>query len=383
MAEEMVVVDPYFSPYAGAPDLLTAHKGLELVSDHFQKDRKDTTMRVFSRAIEQILVWEPVNLTSSVIQHEVFGHGYRLRELGVKPNGYLIAPGWGWTSFEFDEDEFLLGEMLAVSVAGLEAEGILAQRMKMRFIGDGCIDGRLATLYTQAEQSLFWYTVITQLGRLRGETPDEGNDIDGYLELHNAAYPSQDLSIGELTTWAAFNWLDPMTFYAFFSWFYYIAEGCPLKFPMIPLSDSVRYLPNVRIGYAPYAPEAYLENYFQIDCKPLYFYLKGGPSSMGLGFSYDHLFCGDWGRIGLHFDAWRHETFMTAATMGDFLEWRNTAFPKEYVVGGALTLTAKFQLFKCVSLFLEGGGKTKGYLPGTQLDSGGIARIGIVIGGDS
>ena len=263
IAFQTVMVDPHFSPYSGAANLMTAQDLLIMGEDSlFPGGGRDSTAKAWGRAAEQFLFWSQLNTMTSVVQHEIFGHGYRLRDLGVTPKKYTVTP-WGGATYFNVKRSFKVGDMLAVVVAGLEAEAILARDLKMEWMRRGEIDGRLAITYTQAEQSLFWYTLITQLGRLNNDEISEGNDIDGYLELQNASYINDNLTMGQLTRWSVFNWLDPMTFYSYYAFFYYIAEGKSWNFPMIRLRENIRYLPNVKIAYAPYAPEAYLENFLR------------------------------------------------------------------------------------------------------------------------
>ena len=181
------------------------------------------------------------------------GMAIGIRELDQSVEGYEITLLGGSTSFKVEET-FPVGKMQAITVAGLEAEAVLALKMKAHWIRDHEIDGRLSTLYTAAQQSIFWYTLITKLGEIESPSPFSGNDVESYLATLNLTYPDELLTIGDLTQWASFSWLDPMTYYAYFSWFYYIATACPWHFPMFQLTDCVEYLPNVRIGYAPYAP---------------------------------------------------------------------------------------------------------------------------------
>jgi hypothetical protein len=379
-AEQTILVDPYYSPYMGANDLLCGEWALTKLEDYLHPNQtKKDTFSVIGRAIEQI-AWAKVNTLTSMVQHEIFGHGYRLRELGVTPKGYTFYVYGGAATYFNVSDSFLVGNMLAVDVAGLEAEAILADVSKMNWMREGAIDGRLAITYFQAEQSVFFYTLITHLGRLKGNAPSPGNDVESYLSYLNATYPSNPTSIGNLTLWASFNWLDPMTWYSLFSWFYYIAEGASYKIPMIQLSESTRYLPNIKIGYAPYAPEAYLQNFFTINKKPLYGYIKGGKRSVGLGGIYDSLVEAKDFTLGLHFDAWLHRQFVSSANLEDYKKGRSVAAPNQKIFGAALSVTSRIKLFSHTSLFLELGGKTAGYLPGYPLSGALTARGGITLG---
>src|SRR5579872_3556340 len=78
------IVDPYLSPYVGADDLLIAHKlvqhsSLQRLTDLYKTN--PATWAKCSRAAELFLFWEPVNYMSMLVQHEVFGHGFRLRTI--------------------------------------------------------------------------------------------------------------------------------------------------------------------------------------------------------------------------------------------------------------------------------------------------------------
>ena len=71
-ATQAIVVDPYFSPFTGAPDLLTAHWILQEGEDHLFTDPVKTTIaKAWGRTIEQLLIWDNINRLASIIQHEV------------------------------------------------------------------------------------------------------------------------------------------------------------------------------------------------------------------------------------------------------------------------------------------------------------------------
>lgn len=390
-AQNTIMVDPHFSPYSGSANLLFAQQLLIDADDAIFKsnNNKDSTSKVWGRTAEQ-LIFLSINGFADVVQHEVFGHGYRLRELGYTPKKYTFETElllfWGGATYftEKEIDSMRVGEMTAVVVAGLEAESIMARDLKMHWIGEGEIEGRLAACYIQAQQSLFWYTLITHLGKLKGDVPS-GNDIQAYMFYHNHSYPDGELTRGKLLRWASFNWLDPMTFYAYYSYFYYIAEGKPWSFPMISLGSDLKYLPNVKIGYAPYAPEAYLENFFLHQGNPLYFYFKGGKRSFGFGIAYDHLYTNRRGSVGFRFDGWNQAVFNTPATMSE-LEITNSAYRpslNQRRWGAALSFTGKLNVFSKLALFGELGGKTSGYLPGYALDKALTARIGLTFGSNA
>jgi len=379
IAQQDIIIDPDLSPYSGSSAFLYGQSAIIELKDRYSQDTQNAnSKRAFvKRLIGQLIVWDTLGVLSSVAQHEIFGHGYRLRELGYDPLEYQVTPWGGYTQFSVPES-FTVGENLAVTVAGLEAEAILANKAKMNWMRSGIIDGRKTALYLQAQQSVFWYTWITDLGRLKGEEAADGNDVSNYISLLNASYGT-DINSGDLMKWVAFNWLDPMTFYCYFAKLKYICTGQTLEFPTIPLGDSVRYLPNARIGYAPYGVEAYFENFFAINGEPLYAYVKGGKRSFGMGFAFDRILASKRGEVGLHVDAWRQNRFISDKTIGDLDDGLSVRSPKldEKIWGLSGSVVGRLNLSKDLSLYAEVGGKSDGYLPGYPLSKSFVGRVGL------
>lgn len=368
-SSQRIEVDQHLSPYSGASNLFLAENLFIDIEDYFfpEYTKRNSTAKVFGRACELLFIWDTINGLGHVTQHEVFGHGYRLRELDLKVLGYTIQPYSGATYFERYPDK--IGKHLAIDVAGLEAEAILARRLKMQWLKDGCIDGRQSTLYTKTAQSLFFYTVITKLGKIKGEI-SEGNDVNSYRTSLNTFYPNHHVSMRELTTLSVANWLDPMTFYAYISWFYYIAYGKPWSIPMISIKEDVKYLPNIRIAYTPCGTEGYLENFFLINGKPLYCYLRAGRRSVGIGVEYDSLLSSNKGNIGVKLDTWGQNNFLTSSKI-------SSSSIKNWGIAASFSGTRYFS--NSMGIFIELGGKSKGYLPGYSLKSDVVARVGIAI----
>ena len=377
-SEQMVLIDPYLSPYAGAANLLAADAAVINLKDKILPPKNG---EVITRTLEQLLLWTPICSLTTVAQHEIFGHGYRLRSLGVTPHSYTVSIDGGATYFSPGRD-FEAGKMLAVDVAGLEAESILAWDLKMKWMKERGIDGKLSSLYFFSQQSLLFYTLITRSDR-KNHGDLSGNDIESYLKIHRILFPEQDLSLGSLSKWAFLNLLDPMTFYSCYAYFYYIKGGQPLMMPMLNLKEDLYYLPNIKVGFAPYAPEAYFENFILYQDLPIYFYIKGGKRSFGIGGVYDYLLFGSWGHLGFKFDLWNQGHFMSTLTMEQIERPFPPPLPEilsKRAFGGALSLRGSFRFGEEKALFAEVGGKTSGYLPGYGLEKGAVVRIGLQFG---
>ena len=112
------IVDRYFSSYIGAEDILSAHRGLEYIQDRIYSP-PDKPRRGFwigtERFAELFFIWNPIDEIAATTQHEVFGHGYRLRSLNrdrarvVKYRINVPIPygtGGGATYFHYNKKKF-------------------------------------------------------------------------------------------------------------------------------------------------------------------------------------------------------------------------------------------------------------------------------------
>ena len=79
-AEEdyLFIIDPYLTPTMGAEDLISVQQGLMRLEDrwtHPECPPRRTWAAGLGRFAEMVTVWDPINYTAMVTQHEVFGHG--------------------------------------------------------------------------------------------------------------------------------------------------------------------------------------------------------------------------------------------------------------------------------------------------------------------
>src|SRR5207302_5109547 len=90
LAQQAIVLDRYMSPAAGTGDLLTIQRGLATVEDRVlplklgdERGRLSLLAGIFYRTGKFVGLDVPQDHMLLVVGHEVFGHGARLRELGV------------------------------------------------------------------------------------------------------------------------------------------------------------------------------------------------------------------------------------------------------------------------------------------------------------
>lgn len=390
-------VDPYYSPFVGKDAILSLHESVQLLSEFSQGSNENPPRGLkpsFYRLLDCALFWDPLCYAETVVQHEVFGHGYRIRSLkDAKVNGYSFdlpppfGKGGGATYFSIGP-EITIGEFQAIGIAGLEAEEILSQDIKKKFIKKGKISRKLSSLYVIARYSPLNYALVPfEPKEYYEDSISSGHDIEGYLATLAVLYPSQAMSVGTMVNSLMWNFLDPMTFYQIAGHFYYIFTGKDMKVPMIPLTKDLSYLPNVSVKLAPYGLETYVENYFLYKESLVSMYVKAGkfhPDDLyyGMGFEGENLWSYKEFSLGCRADVWMQPNFLFNWSFENVLDGVAPQEPFEVsfkkIPGGSFALVGKYGFFENkISFFADVGFKSKGYLPGYPLGSAPITRVGL------
>jgi hypothetical protein len=388
--------DIHFSPYAGGEDVLFALRAAERIEGYFVGKgpvwcSKEPSARLW-RFSELYMGWLPLNYLAMVAQHEVFGHGYRIRDINrgrAKVLGYNFNTpppyGDGGAATHYDiSDSLTLTEETSIAMAGVESTAILANLTKLKWLEAHRIDPRQTALYLLGQYDLTLY-----LGSLDLENDNlEGHDMHMYVQSLNYTYTNGTLSSSTLSALSWINLADPFTYYSIYAWFHYIVSGRETRIPMIPIYD-LGYLPTVRMGLTPFGPEFFLENYLLSGKSPIYFYLKGGSHSQneytGLGFYAPRI----WERknwfVGFRFDAWRQPKLLLQQGNVPFMEIDFSEKPNpedpiySYADQHAVRLGAAGSIIiaysKSSGCEFELGYKSQGFLPGYSLRASPTARL--------
>lgn len=388
--------DINFSPYAGGEDILFVHRSIERVEGFFLGKTaicySQKANDRFWRLGELYLGWLPINYLATVAQHEVFGHGYRIRDINhgrAKVQGYEFnAPppyGEGGAATSYDIGPSLTTtEETSIAMAGVESTAIMALQTKFKWLESNRIDPRQSVLYLLCQHDLNLY--IGTLNIL--DSDDDGHDIKMYIRSLNYTYTNNFISGARLRSLSWINLGDPFTFYAIFSWFHYFWSGKETRIPMIPIYGW-RYLPNVRLGLTPFGPEFLIENYLLKGKDPIYFYLKGGRHSQnrygGIGFYVPRMWeLGKW-LIGFRFDAWRQPKLLLESGNIPFLDIdfqekpskQDPIYPyseqHDMRVGWGGSMIFGYQSRS--GFELELGYKSQGFLPGYSLRASPTVRL--------
>jgi hypothetical protein len=390
--------DHHYSPYAGAENLLFAQRIAETVVKQFQ-DQSDASIgfslrNFIRRASEQAFIWLPLNYASMTTQHEVFGHGYRVREMGcgvAKVTKYHVripppyAGGGGYTEFLFRPENYTLLNDIVASFGGIEATSIQASYTKEKWIERGIIDPREFFLYffshLHLPNSAFSMEYTNRI--------DAGQDISSYLYSLNLLYTREEYRREQLEDVSLLNYLDPCLYLSAYGWVRHLLIGEEFEIPAFVSIGKANVIPGFKAGLTPFGPESFLELFIKLNSATHFIYLREGshPENSMTGFGYH---CKNiWNykslNLGLRLDFWSQPKLITKPIKGvPFYEierysLNRPAYPYSIQDKRCLGLLGSC-LVSLVTpsealLELELGYKTEGYVPGQILKEGLVLRL--------
>jgi hypothetical protein len=301
-----------------------------------------------------------------VVNHELFGHGARLREQFNGPIGYQFhrpapyGPGSASTMYVFDRLPTPT-ERLSVHAGGMEASGVAAAATASRALQRGSMTARDALRYVQFELDTLGYVFSTD----DGEEP--GHDVADFLATYNALALETGadlLSARTLKRQALASLANPMLGYAAWSIGRYLATGEDAgAIPTLSLG-GVHYLPLMRYRLTPFGTEWALVNELAGSIRPTQVELRVGhaPNARPWGLSVRHREIPAWGE-------WLVDVGVAV--------WRQPEFGAQ--VRGRLQrpLVPVWFSTEKAALIVDVGAKGEGYVPGEPLGAGPVIRAGI------
>jgi hypothetical protein len=191
-----VVVDGDMTTTSGVFTLLTIQRALGAGEDRLIPPKlfgEDTTGRrllgTAYRLGRLVILDLPLDQLVVAVNHEVFGHGARLRELGATDIRYEFdAPfpyggGGGSTSFRFSDPPPLTpAQELAIYISGIEAHNISARAIELRALARRRLHYREAWLY-------FWSLTsgLEYVREATDTTEPSSHDVNEFLRTFNGA----------------------------------------------------------------------------------------------------------------------------------------------------------------------------------------------------
>jgi hypothetical protein len=389
------------SPFAGGEDLLFIHRALERGGAWFYRHSPLPASRSWRGSIfryaDLVTIWMPIDFFTMVVQHEIFGHGFRIRSCPhASVDGYAFdwpfpyGSSGGATSYTVDS-AITVTELSAIATGGVEATAQLAIQTKWKWIEAGLVHPKQTILYLTCQHDLDLY-IGTLPQKIDAEETLDGHDIIAYLKALNTTYPNAHLSKETLKLASLVNLIDPFTYAALYAWFSYIVTGKESPLPMLRAGDWL-WTAGARLGLTPFGPEYYAEAFFSHEERPFYLYLRGGAHA-GNGYWGVGAFAPTIRRFshfswGLRCDLWAQPDLLLypgafPVDGYDFDTPPDPAHPlytpaqrSKRTVGAACSLLLRGHFLKRGAVEAEAGYKSEGFLEGVALQASPIIRASV------
>jgi hypothetical protein len=369
-----VLFDRAMTPGAGASVTNSVARLLARGEDQFvplRLFRDEGTLRRATNAAYRLvklgLVDDPQENWFRVANHELFGHGGRLRELFDGAISYELLPpppygrGGGATFFEFTRTP-TVEEVLAVTVGGMEANYVLARSIAQDAITEGRWNYRDALRYFYSEYDTIRY--------IRSVDPleEEGHDVGDFLRIYNNVATRAGegtISPRRLRRNSLASFANPLLAYSYYSTFVsYVWQGRPTApVPMIHFG-ATRYLPIVRFHLTSFGAEFVLDNAFVRNGRFINVTLTSGQTVGARTWSL--------GALATRIASVRQWTIGGEGTV-----WHRPEWGEQFAVTASRDVAARGAL--SVAFVAQGGFKTEGFAPGDRLHQGGFLRIGAAL----
>jgi hypothetical protein len=383
----VALFDPHLTVGAGATisatiGTLVAHAEERAIPDQLfgEAGASRRTANVTYRFLKHLFFDAPQEQLLLVFNHEVFGHGGRLRERFDGPIAYHIeipAPyggGAGETSFVLNRAPTPY-ELLAMSAGGMESTSVVASIVAERAFVDGRMQPRDALRYLLFEFDTQGYIASTD----GNEEP--GHDVGDFLTMYNdvaTAVGAQRLTPHQLRRESLAGLLNPMGAYALVGVARYWWNGATdIRVPTLSIA-GIRYLPLVRYRLTPYGTEWSLVNALAGRLRPTEVEVRIGRSPLetpwGIGVRQRSVAAWRGWNVDAAVDMWRQPPIAGTDARRVEFDLRTGA----RVRGRARhpVMPVPFSTSRA-TLIVEVGVKSAGYLPGEPLRGGIVARAGI------
>ncbi len=340
------------------------------------------TEKYYSKVINPIYRFSKLFLTNYLftdlimtMNHERFGHGYRMIESGgsIDEIVYNLPPPFT-NEFSYINTiyptNFTLQQELMYRLGGSEANLFLTDIMRKNILLDERFNYNFGLAYLYGSNDMPGYTAFV--------TAPAADPIQ-YRQYINLLYGNEILKQDKMQAYSFIALLtDPMNFFAFKSVFYdYLIKGKQsTKVGMINLNNNVKYLPRFRFEYSPYGPELVYQNYFKLNSQLMLFsYSHSSPNLPN-----------SW-RIGANIWNFKLTKQLTLNLLGQIWKQPNIVFyltdntPKSFEgIGGQLISNINYDIIKNKNLLgftVQAGYKSAGYSIAEHLNKGLIIRAGL------
>lgn len=354
---------------------------LDYADSLFISKKVINTENNFGKVINPIFRFSKLFLSNYLItdyamtmNHERFGHGYRMIEAGgsIDKIVYNMPPPFtnefSYINSTYPQN-FTIQQELMYSLGGSETNIVLTDVMRKNILLNERFNYNFGLAYLYGSNDMPGYTAFVT---------NPAADPIQYRQNINQLYGAELLTREKMRTYSFIALLtDPINFYAFKSVFYdYIIKGRhSFRIGMIKLSNRLKYLPRFRFEYTPYGPELLYQNYFKLNSKLMLFSFSHSdpnlPKSWRVVANIWNLKSSDHLSFNLSGQIWDQPNI-------EF--YQNDKLIAYEGFGGHFISTVNYDISKDKNLYgftLQVGYKSTGYAIGEQLNKGLIIRGGL------
>ena len=266
------LMDRYYSPYAAAPGLISLRNGLSLLESTLYP-----TLSIFNNPFAWIII-KAIDFCfddyCKMLNHEVAGHGFRLKSRGHGVEKYEIGLLLSITFPSINPSQpWGHDARLLCTIGGSEANQVLAQEIVLQNFRYGYMDQRMAGLFLHGFADLPAYTLLSYFQKL------DASDISSYLDeinmKHAEGIPWEkgSMTLSGLAKASLVYFFNPIFYTSLWAFLTGSLHTC--KIPTFRLGNY-SYMPILRVGFTPFGLQYYLDNYISDGTRTLLTSLHAG-----------------------------------------------------------------------------------------------------------
>ncbi|MCP4706921.1 MAG: hypothetical protein GY865_20160 [candidate division Zixibacteria bacterium] len=379
---------PGLNMTSGAESIIGLNHGIGVASDKFIRSKWFSEKTVLAKAggisfrlAKYILYDVPIAHFSTVVAHEFYGHGARYREFDITNIDYgFDAPppygdGGGHATARIQLNTITYDELNSIITSGFEVQSVINRKLNLRYMAKDEILFHEANLYFASFRIAIDYVQETT-----SDTADN-NDAAVYIRWlnKNVGITNPDdykMDIDYLKAHYYANLANPFLLYSVFNVYktYLWGGNNTTGVPMIQ-TKNFDYLPSLRVSFTPFGLEYHLENYFRFKGKIALVDLRLGNQKFfkswgGLGILVQNFYEKGHYALDVDLNIWKQPGMDIGREYATF---------KGYGVGASFSIRGHYDFDDTphpVSIFLELGYKSAGFIEGYDLDASPIILFG-------
>ena len=356
---------------SGAKNIISAYRVYSYMEHNIANkiDISNDTLAQLGRATKVLFLDFPIASFAIIAQHEYFGHGGRLRDVGIKNIRYNINILSGVTYFpSASYNARTLPKRAAINAGGMESTLLLAHRLNTDSFIENNINSSDAMLNIFSTLDTYEYIESTKSSSTAN---NPGHDVTRYINEINSWYGSNVLTSKDLRNKNIVNLINPFLWFNAYDIGKYIYTGeRNNKVPTLQIGN-IKYLPYLSLYLAPYGPEYHFHNYISDSSNRVYLITfrhgsTGNRKSNGISAVITNLYKNKKFSFDVDMHAFKQPEIDAQLASG-------AKDKTGLMIGGKVN----YALLRDFHTNAHIAYKSKGYIPGKTLSSGVMLTVGV------